>query len=327
VPGYAKLDDRRKLLEAAKAFLVFEERGTFRRALVGKGEFRVGDDLFALFAGTGAANYLESKNGLMSLRRTNAEGKVYFINNRGAASVNDWVRLRANAQSVALFDPMTGKSGIAKWRRDNEGNLDVWLQLRPFESVIVQTYTNTKSGNSYAYVETNGEPQTINGEWTLEFLNGGPVLPAKTTLNKPATWTGLNGDDVKNFSGTAKYTVNFDKPAGNPTSWLLDLGKVYETAEVILNGKRIATLIGPGFQTVIPASVLQQKNKLEIIVANLMANRIAYMDRNNIPWKIFYNTNMPARRRENVKNGLFDASTWQPLPSGLAGPVTITPLK
>jgi hypothetical protein len=51
------------------------------------------------------------------------------------------------------------------------------------------------------------------------------------------------------------------------------------------------------------------------------------MDRNNLPWKIFYNINMPARRRENVKNGLFDASGWQPLPSGLSGPVTLTPMR
>ena len=57
-----------------------------------------------------------------------------------------------------------------------------------------------------------------------------------------------------------------------------------------------------------------------------MANRIIYMDKNNIPWKKFYNTNMPARRRENAKNGIFDASGWEPLPSGLAGPVTITPV-
>jgi hypothetical protein len=107
----------------------------------------------------------------------------------------------------------------------------------------------------------------------------------------------------------------------------LNLEKVNETAEVILNGKKIATLIGPSFQCVIPAVAFQQTNKLEIIVANLMANRIAYMDRNNIPWKIFYNTNMPARKKENVKNGLFDASSWKPLPSGLTGPVTLTPIK
>jgi len=105
---------------------------------------------------------------------------------------------------------------------------------------------------------------------------------------------------------------------------LHNLGKVNETAEVILNGKKIATLIGPNFTVVIPSNDIKENNILEIIVANLMANRIAYMDKNNIPWKKFYNTNMPARRRENSKNGLFDASKWEPLPSGLSGPVTIT---
>ena len=104
------------------------------------------------------------------------------------------------------------------------------------------------------------------------------------------------------------------------------LGEVHETAEVILNGKKIATLIGPAFQCTISSSLFQQTNKLEIIVANLMANRIAYMDRNSIPWKIFYNINMPARKKENAKNGLFNASEWKPLPSGLLGPVTLTPM-
>jgi hypothetical protein len=51
------------------------------------------------------------------------------------------------------------------------------------------------------------------------------------------------------------------------------------------------------------------------------------MDRNNIPWKIFYNTNMPARRRENAKNGIFTAADWKPMPSGLMGDVTLTPIK
>ena len=102
---------------------------------------------------------------------------------------------------------------------------------------------------------------------------------------------------------------------------------MHETAEVILNGKSLATLIGPSFTTVIPASELQVTNKLEIIVANLMANRIAYMDRNKLPWKVFYNINMPARLKENARDGLFNAAHWKPRPSGLLGPVTMTPLK
>jgi hypothetical protein len=137
----------------------------------------------------------------------------------------------------------------------------------------------------------------------------------------------LNGDDVKSFSGTAKYTTNFEKPNDNAKAFLLSLGTVHETAEVFLNGKRLATLVGPNFQTMISPSDLKQNNQLEIVVANLMANRISYMDTNNLPWKIFYNTNMPARKRENVgKNGLFDASSWKPVPSGLLGPVTLTPV-
>ena len=102
---------------------------------------------------------------------------------------------------------------------------------------------------------------------------------------------------------------------------------MHETAEVLLNGKRIATLIGPDYTVTIPVASLAKTNTLEVIVSNLMANRIIYMDKNNIEWKKFYNTNMPARRRENSKNGLFDASSWTPLPSGLIGPVTWTPVK
>jgi hypothetical protein len=138
------------------------------------------------------------------------------------------------------------------------------------------------------------------------------------------SWT--ETEATRYYSGLGKYTTHFAKPAGQSTAFLLDLGVVHETADITLNGKKLATLIGPTFQTIIPSYLLQDDNLLEIEVANLMANRIIYMDKNNLPWKIFYNTNMPARKRENVKDGLFNASAWEPLPSGLLGPVTITPL-
>jgi len=222
---------------------------------------------------------------------------------------------------------MTGKKGLAKWRKNAKGGVEVLLQLQSYESIIIQSYNVKKSGAVYPYKEAVSQSQDIKGNWLITFLDGGPTLPSPIKTEQLISWTELGGEDVKNFSGTAKYSVEFEKPAENSTSYLLNLGKVNETAEVFLNGKRIATLIGPVFQCVIPATAFQQKNKLEIIVANLMANRISYMDRNNLPWKIFYNTNMPARKKENVKNGLFDASEWKPLSSGLLGPVTITPLK
>jgi hypothetical protein len=225
-----------------------------------------------------------------------------------------------------MFDAITGNSGLANWRKKDNG-IEVMVQLKPFESTIIQTYNSKKIGNNFPYTQTEGNGQTINGEWSLMFLNGGPTIPAAVKISELGSWTMLEGEAYKNFSGTAKYSVSFPKPSANAPAWLLDLGKVNETAEVFINGKKIATLIGPNFTVVIPAAQMKENNTLEIIVANLMANRIIYMDKNKIPWKKFYNTNMPARRRENSKNGLFDGSGWEPLPSGLSGPVTLTPVR
>ena len=62
-------------------------------------------------------------------------------------------------------------------------------------------------------------------------------------------------------------------------------------------------------------------------MTNLAANRVADLDRRGVPWKKFYNVNMPARRPENRDaHGLFSAAKWTPRPSGLLGPVTLTPL-
>jgi hypothetical protein len=324
VPGWNDLDKRRKTFQSLTTQLSFKEDGKIKRANYGKGGFIVSNDLDALLDAAKVRRENASEKGLSLIRRKNNDGTVYFINNRGNKAVDEWVPFSVNANSVALFDPMFGKTGLVKWRKANNG-IEVRLQLQPFESIIVQTYAAKKAGNAFAYIQPSGSSTEINGKWTIEFLNGGPVLPQKTTIDKLSSWTELPGDDVKNFSGTAKYSTDFEKPNGNAKAYILSLGNVHETAEVLLNGKRLATLVGPNFKLLVSSSDLKQNNKLEIVVANLMANRISYMDKNNLPWKIFYNTNMPARRRENLgKNGLFDASSWKPLPSGLLGPVTLT---
>jgi hypothetical protein len=46
------------------------------------------------------------------------------------------------------------------------------------------------------------------------------------------------------------------------------------------------------------------------------------MDQNKLPWKIMRDTNVV-----NINYKPFDASAWPLTPSGLLGPVTLTPLK
>lgn len=327
VPGFGKLDARRNEFQQLISRLKFSKSGNLQKAVIGKGSFIVSDELDVLLIAAKARKESYTEKGLSVLRRKNSEGTVWLINNRTDNTFDEWIEINSNASSFGLFDAMTGKKGLAKWRKNAKGEVEVLLQLQSYESIIIQSYNGKKSGTVFPYKEATGQPEEIKGDWTVTFLDGGPTVPSSIKTDQLISWTELGGEDVKNFSGTAKYSVEFKKPAGSSSSCLLNLGKVNETAEVFLNGKRMATLIGPVFQCVIPATVFQQTNKLEIIVANLMANRISFMDRNNLPWKIFYNTNMPARKKENVKNGLFDASAWKPLSSGLIGPVTITPLK
>lgn len=329
VPGLVDLTKQQQSFEALKAELKFEKvysEESLMYARTGKGRVFAGDKLEDLLEVNFVSRESMHQWGLSFIRRKNTNGYTYLIANRTDTTIQREVRLSVGAGSVGLFDPMTGKTGIAKSKITKIKGVLVQLQLQPGETCILQTYDRLVAGTPFPYYEASGDTKEITGDWSIEFLNGGPVLPAKMEKTKLGSWTELDGDAVKNFSGTARYTISFAKPTDNAVAYTLYLGTVHETAEVILNGKKITTLVGPGFQVTIPAAAFNATNKLEIIVANLMANRITYMDKNNLPWKIFYNTNMPARRRENSKNGIFDASSWKPMSSGLIGPVTLTPV-
>lgn len=327
VPGFYKVDERRAMLNGMKDQLMFTSIDKDQSAKIGKGEFFVSTNLELLLENAGVRSEAIRAYGLKFIRRINPDGFTYFLNNRSDKEVNGWVTFNAKATSVAIYNTMTAKLGLAKWKDYFEGTTQVWINLKPYESIVVQIFNTKKAAPPFQYVEPAGNAEELKGKWTVIFMNGGPVVPAKVSQTELGSWTTFDDPAYKSFSGSAKYMISFSKPAGDNKSWLLDLGKVHECAEIILNGKKIAALIGPDFQVVIPSSDLKLINTLEVIVSNLMANRITYMDKNNIKWKKFYNTNMPARIRTNSKDGIFDASKWDPLSSGLLGPVTLTPLK
>jgi hypothetical protein len=243
--------------------------------------------------------------------------------------VDGWVPLSTTARSAAVYAAMHAQSGMGRIRSTANGT-EVYLQFPVGASRIVRTYDRVVSGAPWPYLESAGAPVPVTGSWTLTFLSGGPTLPAEVKNAPLGSWTDLPGEEVKNFSGTARYRVEFARPSvpAGVTSWRLDLGSVHESARVTLNGKDIGTFIGPWWRVDIPAADLRENNVLEVAVSNLMANRIADLDRRGVQWKKFYNTNFPARLAANRgPDGLFSAAKWAPLPSGLAGPVTLTPMR
>jgi hypothetical protein len=327
VPGYGgwqqKQDAYNKLL--ARLSFTTTANSLIKKANVGKGSFILGDDLQELLNDAAIRRENLAEQGLQFNRRRYAGGHYYFISNKSNKAFDGWVVLASQEKNIILFDPMLQRSGIAQTRKKPGGSTEIHLQLNQAESCILQASAHPINGNQYAYLAP-GTPETVNGSWQIRFISGGPTLPATVSTANLGSWTDLGGDEVKTFSGTASYTTHFHRPKINAPVYLLDLGKAEETAEVFINGKRLATLLGPVYQISIPAAQLKEDNTLEIKVTNGMANRVADLDKRGIAWKKFYNTNFPARLQQNRgPDGLFTAAQWQPKASGLIGPVTLTP--
>jgi hypothetical protein len=224
-----------------------------------------------------------------------------------------------------MLDPMSGEIGKGKVKREN-GESKVYLQLAPRQSIFIELCDQTIDIPSFNFWKAAGNSIPLTGIWKVNFTKGGPALPVAVEMDTLKSWTLFSGNDYQAFSGTATYTLEFKRPNVQATQWRLDLGSVKETASVTLNGKYIGTLIGPEYSVVIDPAILRDKNILEVKVSNLMANRIADMDKRKVFWRKFYNVNFPAKKAENRVNGIFSAAHWQPRDSGLLGPVKLESL-
>jgi hypothetical protein len=262
------------------------------------------------------------KAGLAHIRRARPDGYDYFFANLTGAAFDGWLELATSGESALIMDPLTGHTGAAAVRRANQKNLRVYLQLRSGESTLVRTFSarGAPEAPPWRYAKPAAAGVPLQGEWSVEFIRGGPALPRPTHMSTLASWTSLDDSEAKRFAGTARYRVTFDAPAKRADAWELDLGEVRETARVTLNGKRIATAWSLPFKMRLEG-LKPRGNLLEIEVTNLASNRIRDLDVRKVPWKIMREINLV-----NVKYRPFDAAAWELEPSGLLGPVMLVPL-
>jgi hypothetical protein len=330
VPGYAELDQHRKLFHDLINKMHFNKnKNGVEMAETGRGKIYLSADLMQILQLAGIRRETMVDSGLEYARRQNEDGsEFYFLANRSDKFFEGWVNAQTKANGAALYHPMSGDSGVARFKKSANGCLSVFLQLEPGESIIVQTSKNAIKGTTYPYLEKTGKPLHLNGKWTVTFLSGGPVLPEKLQLDHLQPWTDFKDTSYQVFSGTASYVTHFKMPESKTAHFLLNLGEVNESAEVYLNSKKVATVIGAVFSCKLNREDLKEDNVLEIRIANSMANRIIDLDKNHVYWKKFNNINFAAKLpQDRGKDGLFNAAKWEPVKSGLTGPVTITPIK
>jgi hypothetical protein len=262
--------------------------------------------------------------GLRFVRRTHALGRHYFFANRGDQTVDGWVTLGTPAKSAVILDPRYDhRAGVAAVRQNADGSTQVYLQLQPGESCLLRTFVDQSvPGPAWPYSGPAGAALPVVGSSQVQFIDGGPALPAGYETTQFASWTARDDPEAKRFAGTARYTIEFDRPAGDAIDWLLDLGKVAESARVKLNGHEVGAFWCAPFKAAIGQWLQPGRNTLEVEVTNLAANRVRDLDQRKVNWKYFYDANVLGRNYRPL-----DASNWPLFDSGLLGPVTLTPLK
>ncbi|MFT4031602.1 MAG: glycosyl hydrolase [Siphonobacter sp.] len=304
VAGYNNWQARQKSFEAVRELL---------RPLVKVSEDYL-DDLRAI------RHESMAQQGLSFIRKTNAEGTLYFITNLSNQFHRDVVELATDAHAAQLFDPTHQRQGYVPIQKHDSQMSSIELALEPGESVFVQTYASFRKGKPWPAYPVRRDSLEVKGIWKIDFLQGEPKLPIALGTSRLVSWTELDHAESENFSGTARYTLNFKVPADwqKEQTLILDLGDVRESAEVRINDVLVGKSWSLPHRLAIPGKYLKAMNKLEVDVTNLSANRIRQLDQEKVPWKKFYDINFVSIRYEP-----FDASKWEPEPSGLLGPVVL----
>ena len=323
VPGLGQLAERRARLAAAVrsvALGAVTTDGT-RAARIGRGRVLVGRDVDTLLGAAGVRRETMVDHGVGVVRQRSPLGWQYFVSNTGADTLDGWIALAVSAATVAIMDPMTGRTGVAETRAGAQGLTDMYLQLDPGESAILRASSRPLPPGAWRwrYRHAAGAPVALRGRWSVRFLAGGPALPAGFESDSLLPWTGRGDAEADRFAGTARYTLHFDAPDAS-AEHVLDLGRVGESARVRLNGRDLGTLVARPFR-VNTGPLRRTGNVLEVEVTNVSANRVRDLDKRGVQWKIFHDINMVGLDYRPL-----DASKWDVRPSGLVGPVTLTPI-
>ncbi len=320
VPGYSNYIDRQEALSNSMCGLNFDTQTDTETytADLGKGRLILGTNEEKLFPFAKVKAEPIARKGVGFIRRKHEDGYYYFLANLSDRALDDWVALSQPFVSALILEPISGGYGEARVRNLKEKS-EVYLQLQPGESLILKTSTNKKQqARSWNYFFESDYETQIGSNWQVDFVDGGPVLPSPYQTDLLVSWTDFPDKECKRFAGTARYSTTFNLPNQTSDGWTLDLGTVYESARIKINGENVGILWSFPFRLVVGKYLKMGENRLEIEVTNLSANRIKDLDERKVVWKKFHEINFV-----NINYKKFDASKWSLMPSGLIGPVKL----
>ncbi|QBE62187.1 glycosyl hydrolase [Pseudoduganella lutea] len=238
---------------------------------------------------------------------------LYFVANHRPGPLAVDALFRDGAGAPQAWDPGTGQRCTLPGARATPRGTTVPLRLEQHASLFVVFGAPAAPAAAAGPLSLIGElpvRHTLRGPWRVAFdpAWGGP---ASLVLPELACWTAHALESVRHYSGTAIYRTQFDLPRLPRDAVWLDLGQVEVVATVSVNGTEVTTLWKAPYAADIGRHLRKGRNRLEVRVANLWANRL------------IADAGLPPEQR--IAWATFNP--YQPgdvlFPSGLLGPVTL----
>jgi hypothetical protein len=259
------------------------------------------------------------------VHRATSEADIYFVRN----SRDRWERVVATFRAgdrdrrPELWDPVDGRIDAVHDALRTGSGVAVPLRLAPYGSIFVVFRRPAGSGGAGAVSAREvpaadlPPPLVLEGPWELRFLDGRGA-PESTRLDRLISWTEHADPGIRHYSGRVLYRLDFVLP----DAWLgagrrvrLDLGRLWSTASVTLNGRPLGTVWTPPYALDVTSAARAGSNTLVVEVANTWSNRLVGDARS---------PGGPRVTRTNITAS--DGTPWKDVPlspSGLFGPVRL----
>jgi len=256
---------------------------------------------------------------VLHLHRRTGDSDVYFVTNNSEFYQEDSALFRTDRKSVELWDAEIGETKrLGNYSVENRG-IRIPFHLKPYESVfyifkdapepahVVETNADTvdvagegkvicnTANNGTLYVRTGGAakkaehkemlvkdllaPLEITGEWLVTFQ---AYKFDKLVKKMGALHSWSDDADTRNFSGTARYEMEFEIPPvllAKGRRVTLDLGTVADASKVWLNSTAAGVTWKRPHLHDVSKLVKPGKNFIEARVSNRLINYVAGLKR------------------------------------------------
>ncbi len=174
----------------------------------------------------------------------------------------------AIAGPVSIYDAFANQVSPQPFV-DQDGRTLISVELAAGESSVLLFGGAQIPGAS---APMSAEPLTLTGPWSVALATA-TAYPVFTPWRTLPSLVNLHAPELlPDFSGTIRYTLEFAVSAPHWTQ--LDLGAVFEIAEVTLNGTTLPARIAPPYVVEISGLLRPGINHLTIEVTNTLVNQV-----------------------------------------------------